>query len=66
MSQHLGRDSRGVADITGGKIAQEMIHGCVQSWVHLDQQDHPDTGNHRYAITRQEEHEEPLLHVPSV
>ena len=66
MSQHLGTDSRRIADVTEGQIAQEMIHGYVQSGVHLDQQDHPDTGNHSYAINQQEEHEEPLLHVPSV
>ena len=58
-------DSRGVTSITEGKIAQKMIHGCIQSWVHLDQQAHPDIGNHSYAVDQQEEQEKPLLHVPS-
>ena len=46
-------------------MAQEVIHGCVQSGVPLDQQDHPDIGNHSYAINQQEEHEEPRLYILS-
>ena len=51
--------------ITEAHIAQEIRHGCVESRVHLDQQDHPYIGKHSYAVNQQEENEECLLHIPS-
>ena len=51
--------------VTEGHIAQELIHGCVESGVHLEQQDHPYVDNHSYAVNQQEKNEEHLLHIPS-
>ena len=42
VRQHLRNDARGVGDIHEGEVAEEEIHGSVESAVQSDQKDNED------------------------
>ena len=64
VCQHLRNDARGIGDIHEGEVAEEEIHGSVESAVQSDQKDNKDVPQQGQQVSDWEQDEEGHLNVP--